>query len=190
MEEEFTAGMAQLLAQRTNSHALFNRWEILEDPNWDQSSSYKNKLAQIVDAHQIELVIDLHGMTNRHNLGIAIGTINGRACPGFEPLLSQALIDARFHEVKLDELATLERPRWDRFVFDHPRFTGGVKSHTVTRFTVEELNIPAVQIELTSAGRIVYRGPHLGWPFHYFGAKEGVQATVQALEHFIIGATA
>lgn len=189
MEEEFTAAMAQVVAKSTNCHALFNQWEILGDPNWDETSSYKNKLAQIVEEHQIEMVVDLHGMTNRHNLGIAIGTMNGRACPGFEPLLTQALTEANFHEVKLDELDTLQQPRWNRFIFDHPRFTGGIKSHTVTRFVVDELNIPAVQVELTSAGRMVYRGPHEGWPFHYFGTKEGVQATMQALETFVVSAT-
>ncbi|MFK7802529.1 MAG: hypothetical protein AB8G95_12920 [Anaerolineae bacterium] len=185
LEEEFTAAFAHVLAKNTRCHAIFNEWEIPGDPNWDKKSAYKTKLAQIVDEHQIELVIDLHGMTNRHNLGIAIGTMNGRACPGYEPLLAQALAQANFNEITLDQLDTLHQPRWDRFVFDHPRFTGGIKSHTVTRFAVEQLDVAAVQIELTSAGRMVYRGPHSGWPFHYFGEKEGIQATMQALENFV-----
>ena len=185
MEEEFTAAFAACLAQNTNSHALLNHWEISEDPNWDQESSYKQELAQLVETHQIELVIDLHGMTNRHNLGVAIGTMNGRACPSYEDPLRWSFARSRFHEIGLDDLDGLERPSWERFIFDHPRFTGGIKSHTVTRYAVEELGIEAVQVELCSAGRIVHRGPHDGWPFHYFGDKAGIQATVQALEIFI-----
>jgi hypothetical protein len=185
MEEEFTASFAHYLAKNTNSHALFNHWEIPEDPNWDQESNYKRELAQIVDDHQIEIVIDLHGMTNRHNLGVAVGTMNGRACPGYESPLRQAFVDTGFHEVKIDDLSSLQKQGWDRLIFDHPRFTGGIKSHTVTRFAVEKLEIPAMQIELCSAGRLVYRGPHDGWPFHYFGDTKGIKATMQALETFV-----
>lgn len=189
MEEEFTAAFAVCLAQSTNSHALFNRWEIPEDPNWDVQSSYKNKLASIVESHQIDLVIDLHGMTNRHNLGVAIGTMNGRACPNYEDLLRHAFSQSQFHEIGLKDLDRLKKQSWQRFIFDHPRFTGGIKSHTVTRFAVEELQIEAVQIELCSAGRIVHRGPHDGWPYHFFGDRSGIQATMQALARFVTQAS-
>ncbi len=188
MEEEFTFAVARHLAQATGSHAFFNRWEIAEDPNWDVDSTYKQALGQIVEKHDIQLVIDLHGMTNRHQIGVAVGTINGRACPQHEPLLEQTFVDAGFVSIKptlLDNLPSRPEPQWKRLVMNHPRFTGGVKSHTVTRFVVDELQIPAVQIELTSASRIPYRAPHNGWPFHYFGEAEAIRTTMQTLTEFI-----
>ena len=188
MEEEFTYSFAKHLAMSTGCHAFLNRWETTEDPNWDSQSVYKNELAAVVQAHHIEFVIDLHGMTNRHNIGIAVGTINGRSCPDHELDLQQAFLRNQFCAVAIDELEGIgERPgdKWRRLVMNHPRFTGGVKSHTVTRFVVDELQIPAAQVELTSAARIPYRAPHDGWPFHYFGQAEAIHATTQALEAFI-----
>lgn len=189
MEEEFTYSFARCLAERAGCHALFNQWEIDEDPNWDQDSRYKNRLAAIVQKHNIKLVIDLHGMTNRHQIGVAIGTINGRSCPEHEPLLESAFVDSGFRSLHLSELDRFEQdsePHWQRLVMNHPRFTGGVKSHTVTRFVVDELQVPAAQVEITSAARIVYRGPHDGWPFHYFGEKEAIRSTMQALQNFVL----
>lgn len=188
MEEEFTYGVARHLAQATGAHTFLNRWEIAEDPNWDQTSIYKQTLSEITKKHDIQLVIDLHGMTNRHQIGVAVGTMNGRACPDHESMLEQTFVQAGFQSIKpnqLNDLASIQGANWQRLVMNHPRFTGGIKSHTVTRFVVDELNLPAVQIELTSSSRIPYRGPHDGWPFHYFGEAEAIQATMQVLTDFI-----
>ena len=188
MEEEYTLGVARTLAQITNCHAIFNRWEIDEDPNWDQESNYKQALRQIVLENDIQFVIDIHGMTNRHQIGVAVGTMNGRSCPDQEPILEQAFVESGFLSINpqnLDNLPSLPKPSWQRLVMNHPRFTGGIKSHTITRFVVDELKIPAAQVEITSAARIPYRGAHDGWPFHYFGEAEAIKATMQALADFV-----
>jgi hypothetical protein len=43
---------------------------------------------------------------------------------------------------------------------NHPRYTGGLSRPTITRFVVEELGLPAVQIELNAWIRILKRLPN------------------------------
>ncbi|MEM9777902.1 MAG: hypothetical protein AAF902_25215 [Chloroflexota bacterium] len=185
MEEEFTAGLARLLAEETGCHAIYNQWETADDPNWDQQAVYKKHLAKLVERQDIKLVIDLHGMTNRHKIGVALGTINGRACPDYERPLQQAFLAAGFEDIPVGELLTLTTSSWGRLVVNHPKFTGGIKSHTITRFASQTLGVQAVQVEITSSARIVHRGPHDGWPFHFYGEPNAIYATISALSQFL-----
>ncbi|MEM8859244.1 MAG: hypothetical protein AAGD96_13035 [Chloroflexota bacterium] len=185
MEEEFTGGLALLLAEQTGCHVIYNRWESPDDPNWDQESEYKKQLAQIVQDEDIKLVVDLHGMTNRHKIGVALGTINGRACPDYERPLQDAFVRAGFRKIAINSLSDLKLQEWDRLVVNHPRFTGGIKSHTITRFASQTLGVQAAQVEVTSTARIVYREPHDGWPFHYFGEREAIRTMIRALVGFL-----
>ena len=185
MEEEFTGGLARLLAEQTGCHAIYNEWSTTGDPNWDQQSVYKQRLAQIVAQEKIKLVVDLHGMTNRHKIGVALGTINGRACPDYERPLQEAFLSSGFDDLPVDQLPNLKVQQWDRLVVNHPRFTGGIKSQTITRFASQTLGVQAVQVEITSSARIVYREPHDGWPFHYFGEHDAIKATIGALAGFL-----
>ena len=181
MEEEFTAAFARYLSAKTGCHAIYTVYRQGEDPNWDTESSYKRAVADIVKRYGIRTVVDLHGMTNRHNIGVALGTMHGRS-------LDQRLTDIRtpflqngFVETDVSELELLDNQDCFRLVVDHPKFTGGLKSNTVTRFAVEELGVQALQIELTSAIRIVHRGPHDGWPFEFRGLPEGIESATRSL---------
>ena len=185
MEEEFTAGVVRYLAKMCDCHAIFSTHLQDEDPNWDEDSAYKNAIADAVERHGIQAVIDIHGMTNRHNIGVALGTMHGRSLVNLELSPVQPFLDVGFEHVAISSLETLSSPDWRRVVVDHPKFTGGLRSHTVTRFVVEELGLPALQVELTSAVRIVYRGPNSGWPFEYWGDEAGIKATMRALRSLI-----
>ncbi|MEM7259707.1 MAG: hypothetical protein AAF404_20225, partial [Pseudomonadota bacterium] len=66
-------------------------------------------------------------------------------------------------------------------VVDHPRFTGGVRNHTVTRFVAEQLGVAAVQVEIASVNRIVHRRATADWPFEYHGNPQGIESTFNAL---------
>lgn len=181
MEEEFTAAFARYLAKRTGAHALFATHLSQEDPNWDVDSGYKRRLAALVDAHNIELVIDIHGMTNRHKIGVAIGTMQGQSVGVSSAELLRPFLEHNFIETPLTQLDLLTEQSWRPVVLNHPKFTGGLKSHTVTRFASQTLGIAAIQIELTSAARIVLRSPNRSWPYEYRGDPVGITSALDAL---------
>ena len=159
-EEGFTGAMAQFLAETTGAHALYGRFRSLDDPNWDRHAPYKTRLQEIVQINQIRFVLDLHGMSDKHKIGLALGTINGRSCPEHEPLILQTT-QQRFQQTSQQAARSFPDLRWDHFVLNHSRFTGGVASHTITRFASQQLGVPALQVELCSAARIVQKRPSL-----------------------------
>lgn len=191
--EEYTAALAQYIAQVTGNCAVFTTHKSDEDPNWLETGEYKKVLTQLVRDCGIKLVVDLHGMTNRHHMGIALGTINGRASVGVNVIAP--FVQHGFVQVAADTVPSplklpvgvqqtsgtgAEQHRL-RLVVDHPRFTGGVRNHTVTRFVSEQLGVAAVQVEIASVNRIVHRASSVDWPFEYRGNPDGIAATVDAL---------
>lgn len=157
-EDEFTAAFARLVAQRVGAHALYAYALSESDPNWDRESPYKDALRRLVADHGIRFVIDIHGMSDRHHFGIAIGTMCGASCRRrHEALIAATLSSAGFIEATAQEVRGYPALRCDRFVFNHGRFTGGMSHHTVTRYAIEELGIHAAQFELCATLRAVGR---------------------------------
>lgn len=193
MGEEYTAAIAQWLAVETANHAIFTTRQAAEDPNWLPAGQYKNQIRQLVEQHAIELVVDIHGMTNRHHMGIAIGTMNGRStgqCDVITPFLQNGFQLTEASRLPEPLTFTAKKPlppgagaegAWQVLVVDHPRFTGGVRNHTVTRFATEQLGVAAVQIEIASVNRIVNRPASADWPHNYHGNPQAIAATVNAL---------
>lgn len=195
MGEEFTAAIACYLAQQTNCHAMFTVNKTDEDPNWVLLGDYKKTVKKIVEKYQIGLLIDLHGMTNRHHMGLALGTMHGRSCPSIDPKVP--FLKKGFVLTNADDLppkiasesavplggktGAHDGENWRRLVVDHPRFTGGLRSHTVTRYSTEELGISAVQIEIASVARIVHQEKTDDWPYEYSGSAQAITACVGAL---------
>src|SRR5690606_23796539 len=126
-----------------------------DDPNWDRESPYKYMLAELVTDNGIRFVADIHGMSDRHKFGIAVGTMCGASCRRrHEAAIIETLQATRFSQATAAEVKEYPALRWDRFVVNHGRFTGGIINHTVTRFAVEELGIHAAQFELCASLRI------------------------------------
>ena len=195
MGEEYTAAIACMVAQKTGCSAIYTVCKSSEDPNWQPAGEYKTAIRDMVNSKGIRFLIDIHGMTNRHHMGVAIGTINERACRSADIV---ELFEAEgFRVVEADALPPVltsnngqpvnsndgagQPQHWRQMVIDHPRFTGGVKSHTVTRFAVEQLGVSSVQIELASVARIGYRSKTKDWPYEYYGKPEAIAAAVNAL---------
>lgn len=153
--EGFTGAIAHLVAKITGGHALYANYRLPTDPNWDRHSPYKALLARIVKTHNIQFVFDLHGMSNWHKFGIALGTINGRSCPKETPLIEQALTTQGFYKTTERAAKNFKSLDWQTFITDHSRFTGGVSNHTITRFVTDNLGISGIQIELCTTMRIV-----------------------------------
>jgi hypothetical protein len=51
-EDEFTAGLACLIGQRTGAHVLYARRKSDCDPNHDADAPFKQKLAEIIRKHR------------------------------------------------------------------------------------------------------------------------------------------
>ncbi|MFZ1400379.1 MAG: hypothetical protein WAS33_25975 [Candidatus Promineifilaceae bacterium] len=179
-EEGFTGALAQLLAETTGAHALYTRYRSPDDPNWDRQNPYKEQIGELIVRHGLRFVVDLHGMSDRHKIGVALGSMNGRSCPDHEPLILQTV---RQHLTETHEEATESFPAlyWDHFVHNHSHFTGGVVSHTVTRFASQQLGVPALQIELCASVRVVGKRPFAHHPTTY----EPVLRTVTMLQNLV-----
>lgn len=184
VEEEFTAAIVMYLASSIGCSGIFLRRCCPDDPNWQPECEYKDRLAALAERCGAAFVIDLHGMINRHHCGLALGTMKGQSCPGVN--VARPFVEAGFEvcQFPLDELAAA--PTWRRLVVDHPRFTGGLRSHTVTRFAVEALALLALQVEVASVARVVYSAPDEGWPHAYCGDPRAIAATVQGLANLVL----
>jgi hypothetical protein len=182
-EDEYTASFARLLAERTGAHVLYARARSESDPNWDRESPYKDALRRLVADLDIRFVADIHGMSDRHKFGIAVGTMCGASCRRrHEGLIVESLSAAGFTEATAKEAREYPALRWNRFVVNHGRFTGGVTSHTVTRYAAEELGVHAAQFELCASLRVVRRqhgGARMG---DFRGDPEGIARVVAAFE--------
>jgi len=182
-EDEFTAALARLLAERSGAHALYAFARSESDPNHDRHSPYKTALAELVAAHHIRFVLDIHGMSNRHKFGIALGTMCGASCRRrHETLVVETLAATGFTETTAHEARDFPALRWDRFVVNHRRFTGGLTNHTVTRFAAEEIGVHAAQFELCGSLRIVRRRGTPAWPSDFRGDPAGIARVVATLE--------
>ena len=176
-EEGFTAAIVRYVAAHTSAHAFYTHYQSEKDPNWHQEAPYKSALEDVLRQHQIQFVLDIHGMSNRHKIGLALGTINGRSCPSFyERQIIHTLIAHGFVQTTSAQARQLDELEWHRFVVNHPRFTGGVISHTITRFISQNVGIPAVQLELCTRLRVVPPTYH-----QYESFLRGVMMTVTTL---------
>jgi hypothetical protein len=185
-EDEYTAAFVRLVAERTGAHSLYTWAQSDGDPNWDRQSPYKDFLQRIVTEHDIQFVLDIHGMSNRHKFGIAVGTICGVSCPQHhEALITEALIAEGFQPITAAQARELQTLRWESFVINHHRFTGGLTSHTVTRFVRDQLGLHAAQIELCADIRIVQRYGSSKWPDDFKGNSVGIMRAITAIENMV-----
>ena len=155
-EEGFTAAITRYVAAHTGAHALYTHYQSTKDPNWHKDAPYKQALEHTINQHQIRFVLDIHGMSNRHKIGLVLGTINGRSCPpAHERHIIHTLTNNGFCQTSAAHARHLPKLDWQQFIVNHPRFTGGVTSHTVTRLVSQEVGIPAAQLELCTLLRVV-----------------------------------
>ena len=182
MQEEYTGALALYLAESCHCSAIAISHKISEDPNWDASSEYKTAVKSLVQENKIKFLIDLHGMSIKNNMGVAVGTIKGRACAA-ESVVPH-FIDSGF--VLCNEDTSPPKQAWRSLIVDHPKFTGGLVNQTLTRFASEILDIQAVQIELSPEVRVVEYKATPDWPHDYYGDPPAIQATVAALQSLVM----
>jgi hypothetical protein len=177
-EDEYTAGLARLVAELTGAHVFYARRRSLTDPNWDAGAPYKLRLAEIVRLTRIDFILDLHGAADRRPFGLALGTLSGRSCAGQLPAIIRALERSGFSR---------DGQGMARLDVDGA-FTANGKTgqETVTRFAWSTLGVPAAQLEINES----LRGAGLpsGAPADTLpglAAKDALARTVDALVAFV-----
>lgn len=66
------------LKDNTNCHTIAKTKNNNDDANFDEQSPYKNKIEQIIKTHKIMYVIDIHGLSEKRECDINLGTHLGK----------------------------------------------------------------------------------------------------------------
>jgi hypothetical protein len=182
-EEEYTAAFGYLLHRETGAYFIYGRYPLNPDPHDDgDDGPYKLALDDLFRTTPIRMVLDLHGARGDRDFAIALGTMRGASFAGHEASMLAAFERQGF---KVDPDTSL-----DRLVSNPPRYTGGVRQLTVTRYAWQRYHIPAVQIEMSAWVRIVERLENAssyrnGTAPHFRGDGPRILRTYQALRTFI-----
>jgi len=139
--DEFTGSIACLLNNVTGCSSLAVTRLYGGDPNYDDKCIYKEALRDISRRHSLKLILDLHGASREHGFDIDIGTINGQS------LLGQT------------EYATELRKCFAEYGItgvSENRFSVSGQN-TVTFFSANVLEIPAIQLEINKRFRVPHQ---------------------------------
>lgn len=183
-EEEYTAALGYLLHQETGAHFIYGRYLLDPDPHADNDlGEYKRALDEMLHAVPITLVIDLHGARGDRDFAIALGTIQGETFADHEARLLSCFVR---HGFNADPDSSL-----DRIVINPPRYTGGVRQPTITRYMWRRHHVPSVQVELSAWVRVVRRlanasNARNGTAPHFRGDGERILRVFHALRDFIL----
>lgn len=172
-EDDFTAGLARLVAEMTGAHALYLRHCSEQDANFDPNAPYKRYLGEVVRRNRVRFVLDLHGAGAFRDFGLALGTLNGESCPNERALILAVLNRFGFHE---------DAPWLSRLDLDDTFTAAGLESQeTITRFVSQRLRVPAAQLEINAYLRVVRRQPDASERDPFFGDPDGIERTVTML---------
>jgi hypothetical protein len=177
-EDEYTSGLARLLAEQTGAHVLYAWRKSDTDPNFAPNTPYKQLLRKAVHDHKISFIIDLHGCSPDRSFGIGIGSMHGTSCPRHLPVILKVLAKNGY----LSTGSGLFRLDLDR------TFTGRGGNHqeTITRFAAETLGVPALQIELNAHLRVVRRLPDATQTKPFYGNLDLIQRIISTLAAVIL----
>lgn len=172
-EDEYTAGMARLIAELTGAHVIY-AWRLSDsDPNFNFHAPYKLALKEIVQVNRIKFVIDLHGCSPERAFGIALGSMRGQSCPMELPNILKAL-EANGYSPSGRGLYHVD--------VDHTfSGSGGDHHQTITRYAYEVLGVHSLQIELNAHVYVPHRMPDATQKQPFHGNPELIMRTIEAL---------
>jgi hypothetical protein len=147
-EDEFTAGIAQLVAEKSNAHVMWLRRRSDEDPNNDLDSRYKRWLLEIIVRQDIRFVLDIHGANKTRDFGIALGTSGGDSC---RPEIQDEIIETLKRQSFVSNGTKLRR-----LTVNPKRYRASGKG-TITSYISEHTDAGAAQFELNAHLRIPQR---------------------------------
>lgn len=141
--DEFTGSMAYVLNTLTGCHSLAVARLYGGDPNFDDECIYKDTVREICLKNDIKVVVDLHGASREHGFDIDIGTTGGASLLGQGSYLN--LLKEYLSEFGITAIS-------------ENQFTMSGQN-TITRFTSEVLNLPAMQLEISKKYRVPHQNP-------------------------------
>lgn len=134
--ERQSGALAVILGKNVGCHAIYKTRNAGDDANFDETSTYRNTLAEYITANKIKALIDLHQMASHREQMICIGTGFEKNLCGREDF-AQAAVKA-FEAQGIDNVF-IDTP----FAASYP--------FTVSSDMAYRCEIPCLQIEINSA---------------------------------------
>ncbi|MEE9252223.1 MAG: gamma-glutamylcyclotransferase [Thermodesulfobacteriota bacterium] len=157
-QDRFTGPLALIVHCLTGCHTLYTHWASERDPNYYYDAPFKRRLAEVVGAHEIKLVIDLHGTVNKSEPDIYPGVgVESEFLLGREQWLE--ILNSSLKEANLTSGGTNV-------------FKASVQD-TVTKYSARSLGVPAMQLEIHERLR------------HPESSPEGFETLVRLLASYI-----
>lgn len=128
--EVHTGSIALLIQAYTGAHLIYNV-HAGEDANHSMEGNYKEKIGEIIEAYDIDLVIDLHGAGESRDFDIEIGTNHG-----------QTVKDGWLNRLK----STLASH--DIYAVDQDKHFSASEGKTITNYTYNQYQTKAMQVEI------------------------------------------
>lgn len=178
-EDEYTAGLARLIGERTGAHVLYARRRSRTDPNAAFDAPYKQSLLKIVQDHQINFVLDLHGAKAASKFGIALGTGKGISCNDLE---KQTIIKT-FEKHNLSEINLASTSRLD--IDQQWPGLGNDLREPIIKFCKKHA-IPAAQLEINARLRIPKRKEDSSIREDFTGDTASILNLVNALTDLVV----
>ncbi|QDI90718.1 hypothetical protein EPH95_05610 [Salicibibacter halophilus] len=128
--EIYTGSIALLLQKYSDVHVIYNVYEG-EDHNHVIGGEYKEKIGDIIEEKEIDLVVDIHGSDASRDFDLDIGTINGETVSAENvELLKYSFNNQDIHEVH-----------------ENDTFSASGEG-TITNHTWNQYNTEAMQLEI------------------------------------------
>jgi hypothetical protein len=126
--EPYTKAIALYLNKHMNTYSMIKLQDTGLDSNRDNHDEFKNKLLNLVDEHNIKLVIDLHGASVNREFDVEFGTMNN--------------LTADFSTINELKEAFIENGI-TKISFNNP-FKGGA----ITQYLYNKKDIDVIQLEI------------------------------------------
>lgn len=179
--DRFTGAIAEYLCKKTGCHIIYSTKNKKKDPNFDSNLNgenlYQTKLKDYIGSHKVNILIDLHGASEKRGYAVEMGTapirnetkdIIGDPDPSLHGKnFIVDLIKYTFDFVLRD----LDLPQEKKQVCKNQIFDAG-SQNTITKFISENTNTSCIQLEING----VYRNPQK--------AKEFIKL-IEALSYII-----
>ena len=143
MREGYTKAIVKYLAQKTGAFLMIKENSDGIDPNKLEMEDYKSQLLEIIEKHQIKLVLDIHGAASHHGFAIEIGSLDG--------------VSARVQTIETLK-AALKNQGIIQVAENHPFKGGGITKavHNNTKIEVLQLEINRNYRDLTQPEKLFY----------------------------------
>jgi len=76
--ETKTGILVKNVSKAFNCSCIYKTKFYNNDPNWDETSTYRDQLVDFILANDIKLLFDIHGMSSKRDVDICISSNNGK----------------------------------------------------------------------------------------------------------------